>query len=420
LSTTSTTTRTSGATARSRAAPADGSRGRALLFAAACGGIASVSFAPAIHANFLTALSRDFGLDIRGSSLYLSLNFWGAVAAIVVAGPAARRWGSRPVLFLSWLLELVAVTAIGLAPVPLAAYAGVVVASMGFGAISVLMPHLASGLYPERRTQVMSLLVSFFTIGAVISNLMVLGLVSLGASWRVGYLAASALAIPWGILLLASPRDLFVQQQVRGAVPLRSRARATAVVPVAVLLFIAICLAQTAGAAAEVSVSMWVPTFVTGTTGGASFLGPVSLLLFCVMGAVGKLSNAALVHRVDDRVLVGVGAGLFCAGVILAAAATGPGAAMAGFGLTGLGTGGFVPAATVRLATAFPHASPSRYSLFMTIGNVGPIVGPVLIGLAAGGDLRRGLLTMVPAAVLCAVLLVVTRGRSGESARARA
>jgi hypothetical protein len=78
---------------------------RRLAYAAACHAIASVSFAPAIHANFLSALSRDFHLDIAGSSLYLSLNFWGALASIVAAGPLAGRLGSRTVLTAAWILE---------------------------------------------------------------------------------------------------------------------------------------------------------------------------------------------------------------------------------------------------------------------------------------------------------------------------
>ena len=393
--------------------------GRALLFAAACGGIASVSFAPAIHANFLSALSRDFGLDNAGSSLYLSLNFWGALFAVIVAGPAAGRLGSRPLLVGAWILELVAVAAIGLAPLPVVAYAGVLAASLAFGTITVLMPHLVSSLYPERRTQALSLLVSFFTIGAVVSNTLVLALFALGASWRTGYLAASALALPWGVLLAASRGPLFHQPaRARRPSPPVGHPGDTAGLRTALLLFAAICVAQMAGSAAEVSTSMWVPTFLVREAGAPPFYGPISLLLFCVGGALGKLCNAWAVHRVDERVLLSTGTAFFVGGLLLASLSSGAGAALAGFSLAGLGTGGFMPAVTVRMANSFPSASPSRYSLFMAVGNLGPIGGPVLIGMAAAGDLRKGMLTMLPAALACFVLLLATRSGGTRAAKA--
>jgi MFS family permease len=379
---------------------ADGGRG--LAYAAACYAIASVSFAPAIHANFLPMLSRDFHLDTAGSSLYLSLNFWGALASIVAAGPIAGRLGSRQVLTAAWLLELLAVTAIGLAPRPIAAFAGVLAASLSFGAIAVLVPHMASGLYAERRNSAMSVLVSFYTIGAVASNLLVLLLVSVGSNWRVGYIVASAMALPWGILLLASRAGAREE-----AVPAPGDA-AGRPVPLAVGLFLVLCLAQLTASAAEVSTSMWIPTFLIREAGAPSTLGPVSLLLFCVMGAVGKLGNSALISRVDARVLVAGGLTLFVGGLLLAILSAGPAAALVGFCLVGLGTGGFVPTVTVRLAERFPAASASRYSLFMAVGNMGPVIGPILIGLAAGGNLRLGMLTMLPAAgISCALLLAV-------------
>jgi len=390
---------------------------RTLAYAASCYAIASVSFAPAIHANFLSALSRDFRLDMAGSSLYLSLNFWGALASIVVAGPLAGRLGSRAVLTAAWLLELVAVTAIGVAPLPLVAYVGVLLASLGFGAISVLVPHMVSGLYPESRNRVMSLLVSFYTLGAVASNLLVLLLFSVGASWRIGYLAASAMALPWGIMMLASRGSADGKMSVveLSAMEPAAVGRSASQDPTlgsrstrwAVGLFALLCIAQLAASAAEVSTSMWIPTFLTREAGAPPAFGPVSLLLFCVMGAVGKLANAAAIGRVKPGLLIGAGLALFAGGLMLAVLSTSPAAALAGFCIVGLGTGGFVPTVTVRLAERFPRASASRYSIFMAVANLGPIGGPVLIGMAAGGDLRRGMLTMLPAAALACLLLLL-------------
>ena len=385
---------------------------RTLAYAASCYAIASVSFAPAIHANFLSALSRDFRLDMAGSSLYLSLNFWGALASIVVAGPLAGRLGSRAVLTAAWLLELIAVTAIGVAPLPLVAYVGVLLASLGFGAISVLVPHMVSGLYPESRNRVMSLLVSFYTLGAVASNLLVLLLFSVGASWRIGYLAASAMALPWGIMMLASrgSEDGELSAMEPSASPRGGTPKPPTQPPEtrwAVGLFALLCIAQLAASAAEVSTSMWIPTFLTREAGAPPAFGPVSLLLFCVMGAVGKLANAAAIGRVKPGLLIGAGLALFVGGLMLAVLSTSPAAALAGFCIVGLGTGGFVPTVTVRLAERFPRASASRYSIFMAVANLGPIGGPVLIGMAAGGDLRRGMLTMLPAAALACLLLLL-------------
>jgi MFS family permease len=378
-----------------------------------------VSFAPAVHANFLTAISREFHLGIGGGSMYLSLNFWGALASIAAAGPMAGRFGSRRVLVAAWLLQLFAVTMIGLAAWPLMAYAGVFAASIGFGAISVLVPHTVSGLYPERRTRAMSLMLTFYTLGALAANLLVLLLIRLGASWRIAYLAVSAMALPWGFMELASGAspDELPRRDASASLRVGARPAAPPASALAVGMFLALCVAQAASSAAEVSTSMWIPTFLTTTTGASASFGPVSLLLFCVAGAAGKLLNAAAVGRVDMRVLLATGLALFTAGLLLAIGSRGPGAALAGFCVAGLGTGGFSPAVTVRMAELFPHASATRYSLFMAIGNLGPIGGPVLIGMAAAGDLRRGMLTMLPAAALCCGLLFLIRTPRGSLGR---
>jgi MFS family permease len=234
------------------------------------------------------------------------------------------------------------VAAIAFAPAAGVAYAGVLAGSVSFGAIAVLVPHMVSGLFPERRTQAMSLLVSFYTLGAVVANLVVLLLVQAGAGWRTGYLVASGLAVPWGILLAAmgsaSVEAAFEPAGTRGTPESVGRYPWW---PLAVFT------------------SMRIPTFMLKEVGAAPAFAPVSLLAFC---------------------------------------------------LVGLGTGGFVPTVTVRVAERFPRASASRYSLFMAVGNLGPLIGPLVIGLAAGGDLRKGILTMIPAGAVAGAILLLGRG----------
>jgi len=250
-----------------------------------------------------------------------------------------------------------------------------------------------------------------FSIGAVAGNLLVLLLFGVGASWRVGYLASAAMGVPWGILLLATRRT-----ETAGARP-APRTRPAPFVTTgrwALVVFVALCLAQFAANGAEVSTSMWVPTFLTRENGAAPSFGPLALLLFCVLGTAGKLGNASLTGRIDDRVLLAAGFLLFAAGIVIAFFSANPLTAVAGFCLVGAGTGAFAPTATVRLAERFPNASPSRYSVFYTIANMGPIVGPLIIGLSAAGNLRVGMLTMLPAAGLCCLLLLFVHHNAGR------
>jgi MFS family permease len=388
--------------------PAGGASGRGLTFAAACYAAASVSFAPAVHANFLTALAREFHLGVAGSSLYLSLNFWGAIISLVAAGPLAGRLGARRVLGSAWLLQMASVATIGLAPVALVAYGGVLLSSVSTGCVSVLAPYLVSGLYVEGRNRRMSFLMASFTLGAIVGNLLVLFLFAIGATWRVGYLTSAALSIPWGFLLFASrhaprvsaPR---VPEPAGAGRGMGSAARA------ALLVFLVLCVAQFGANCAEVSTSMWIPTFLTRELNAAVGWGPLALLLYCVLSVVGKLGNASLIGRIDDRILLAAGLALFAGGIMVAFLSTGPAMAVAGFCLVGMGTGAFSPTATVWLAERYPHARPSRYSVFYTIANTGPIIGPLVLGMSAAGNLRIGMLTMLPFAVLATVLLLVAR-----------
>jgi predicted MFS family arabinose efflux permease len=313
----------------------------------------------------------------------------GAFVAMPLTGQVLDRHSSALVLRVTALVYPFSILLPLLAPGPVALAASLVVFGAVNGSMDVAMNGHGVAVERARGAPIMSSLHACWSLGGLAGAGCIAATVALGADPRVGG-AGVALAL-WALVLLAARRlgdaSLHSEESTRGfALPSRS---------VALMGALCFLVMTTEGAVAD-----WAGIYLRGDLGASSAVSALGFAGFALGMAAGRLSGDALVRRHSSgRVLV--------AGVLLAAGALGlllivgdAVVALVGFFAVGVGVANGVPL----LFSAAGRVPPSGASLaaVFTIGYLGFIVGPPLIGVLSDA-------TSLPAAlgVVCAGLLVV-------------
>ena len=338
--------------------------------------------------------------DVSKATIGVVLLFMaaGAFVAMPLTGQVLDRHASARVLRLAALvyppLLLLPLAASG--PVLLAA--ALVVFGAGNGAMDVSMN--AHGVAVERAggKPIMSSLHACWSFGGLAGAGAVAAAVALDVDPRVE--GAVAVGVLWLVVAAAAGRlggaSLHAGEEPRSpgfALPSR-----------AVMLIGALCflVMTTEGAVAD-----WAGIYLTGETGASHAVSAIGFAGFSLGMALARLGGDGLVARYSRRsVLVG-GAALAAVSLAILLAAGQAAVAVIAFVLVGVGVANAVPL-LFSAAGRVPPAGPSLAAVF-TIGYLGFILGPPVIGVLADALTLTAALALVCAAL---VLVAVLGGRA--------
>jgi predicted MFS family arabinose efflux permease len=344
--------------------------------------------------------------DVSKTTIGIVLLFMaaGAFVAMPLTGHVLDRRASAQVLRLAALVyPPLLLLPLG-APGPMLLAAGLVVFGAGNGAMDVSMN--AHGVAVERALgrPIMSSLHACWSFGGLVGAGGVAAAAALGVDPRVEG-ACAALAL-WVVVSLATSRlggaSVHGEPGTAGfALPSRS-----------VLLIGALCflVMTTEGAVAD-----WAGIYLTGVTDASRAASAVGFAGFSLGMAVARLGGDGLVERYSRRsVLVG-GAALAAVSLAILLAAGQAAVAVIAFVLVGVGVANAVPL-LFSAAGRVPPAGPSLAAVF-TIGYLGFILGPPVIGVLADALTLTAALALVCAAL---VLVAALGGRAVGETRADA
>ena len=143
---------------------------------------------------------------------------------------------------------------------------------------------------------------------------------------------------------------------------------------------------------------------MTQELGSSEAIGAIAFAAFAVTMAIARFAADPLRARVGNVTLVRGGSLIAAAGLGMALLVHEPAAAIAGFALLGLGLAPVVPIAFSAAGDLDPRATGRLVGRVATIGYVGSVAGPIMIGwLAEATSLRNSLGLVVVLAVLIAV-----------------
>ena len=346
--------------------------------------------------------------DVSKTTIGLVLLFMaaGAFVAMPLTGQVLDRRSSSRVLRLAALACPPLLFLPLAAPGPVALAAALVVFGAGNGAMDVSMN--AHGVAVERAggRPIMSSLHACWSFGGLAGAGAVAAAVALGVDPRLE--GAVAAAFLWLVVGLATTRlgeaSIHVGDEPRStgfALPSR-----------AVMLIGALCflVMTTEGAVAD-----WAGIYLTGETGASRAVSATGFAGFSLGMALARLAGDGLVERYSRRrVLVG-GAALAAASLAILLAAGEAAIAVVGLVLVGVGVANAVPL-LFSAAGRVPPAGPSLAAVF-TIGYLGFILGPPVIGVLADAITLTGALALVCAAL---VLVAALGGRAVREPRVAA
>ncbi len=311
----------------------------------------------------------------------------GLLVGTRLAGAPVDRFGSRPVMRAGFPLLAATLVLPGLAESGLALFAALLVLGVASGALDVAMN--AQGIEVERH------------VGKpILSGLHGLWSVGLGLGAGAAAIAAAMDADPLehfvvvaAVLAVASlvflrgllAADPAIAPADRLNTPVRWS------VPLLLLGVIAFCSFVGEGSASD-----WSAVYMVQELGTSDALGAVAFGAFAVTMALARFATDPLRGRFENVVLVRGGSLIAAAGLGLALLVHTPAAGIAGFALLGLGLAPVVPIAFSAAGDLDPRATGRLVGRVATLGYVGSVAGPIMIGwLAEATSLRAALCLVV-------------------------
>lgn len=382
-----------------------------LVFAAACLGLLLFGIVLTTLGAVLPSITERFDLARTDAGSLFSLMSLGIVAASVVFGPIADRYGYRWLLAGAAALVLIGVLGMASAPAFAILASAVLVTGFGGGIINGATNALVADVSADNRSGGLNLLGVFFGIGALGLPL-TLGLL-IGTLGYTGVLAT--MGIPIAIVLIFFLSIRFPSPKQPHGFPLRDALR-IARDPVT-LLFGAILFFQSG---LEITVGGWTATFV-----GEVLAVPPDRALFFLslywagMTAARLFLGTRFAPIATPRALLPCMAVAFVGAMLLITSRSAIPAAIGVF-VTGAGFAGVFPIVLGMVGDRHPDLSGTAFSLVLVMALGGGTVMPVLTGALADAFGLRLALLVVPGALIAAAatyqLPVLRRHRAAATA----
>ena len=322
--------------------------------------------------------------------LFVSL---GALPAMLfVAGPAVDRYGPRAVA-VACAAFAAAATLPGLATSLPGLILALLAAGAASGALDVGINSNAAQIESDSGRRLMPLAHGLYSVGILVGAVAA-GLARSQGAEREQILLAVAVAVGLTALLLASDRSSWQPALVPGT---DRRFR----IERALLL---IGLVGAAAFVVEGGIESWSALFLERQLHAHPAVSGLGPGVFGASMAAGRFYGQAT--RFSDRTLLAGGAAVASVGCVLAATAPSAPVALAGFALGGAGISLNAPV----VFGAAGRVSASAVASVTTLGYVGLLVGPPLVGGTAQALSLRGSLVVL-AAIAAAVAAAATRLR---------
>ncbi len=358
-------------------------------------------FVLAAWVSRIPAIKQKLGLNTGELGLVLLGAPVGLVLAMPLTGWLIAHWGSRPVVVLAALSNCLSLPLLALAPSGWTLALALFVFGLTNAAMDISMN--AQAVEAERRyaRPIMSSFHALFSLGGLIGAALGGAAAAAGMeplpffTWMA---IASALLMLWAIRYLlqvppapSGPRFVWPRGVLLG------------------LGLIVFCTGLGEGAVAD-----WSAVFMKQVIGSSEAVAALAFSAFSVAMVVGRLTGDALTHRFGPVALARAGGLLAAAGFVVALLAARPEVAMLGFVMIGLGYCTLFPlafSAAGRVSGVQPGVALASVA---TLGYLGFLAGPPVIGLIAHAtSLRVSFALVAGLAVVIALLAGLLRPRAG-------
>jgi MFS family permease len=356
----------------------------------------------------LPAIKESLGLSDGELGTALVGLAIGLLVGTRLAGAPVDRFGSRPVMRVGFPLLAATLVLPGLADSLVALFLSLFVLGLASGALDVAMN--AQGIEVERHIgrPILSGLHGLWSIGLGIGA----GVAALAAAIGADPLEHFAVvAVVLAVASLVFMRGLLAARRPEPGEPEEEHVMVRWTLALVLLGVIAFCSFVGEGAASD-----WSAVYMTQELGSSEALGALAFAAFAVTMAIARFAADPLRARLGNVVLVRGGSLIAATGLGLGLLVHEPAAAIAGFALLGLGLAPVVPIAFSAAGDLDPRATGRLVGRVATLGYVGSVAGPIMIGWLAEATSLRAALSLV---VLLALVIAVAARSGLRSSRPR-
>ncbi len=315
----------------------------------------------------------------------------GGLIAMPLAGRLAPYCGTRGMALGAALAMCVALPAIPLAPSLWVLMIALAVWGASTGVLGVAINALA--VYVEERVgrPILSSFHGLFSLGCLVGSGVASGLLDQAIS-PVNSLAGAALVL--GLTLIATVPIL-------PAAPTETSARRLSRPPRGLLI---LGLLAFLGFVGEGSMADWSALYLKRSLAAPASVTALGFAAYSLGMTVGRFMGDRITQRFGDETVVRGGAGLAAAGLATALLLRNPSVAIIGFSLVGAGLANVVPV-LFRAAARVPGIAPvAGIATASTIGYLGFLTGPPMIGRIAHSTSLPIALALVATAIACVAM----------------
>jgi fucose permease len=353
---------------------------------------------PVYFTTFSTTFGGEAGLTAEQLGRIGAFVFGGYVIGLLVSLPLGDRLGAKPFVLIGNALIAASLILIAMAINYSMLLAAVLLLGIGAGAIELITSPIISVLEPDRRTNALNLLHSFYSLGSVLTVLVAALMIYLGVSWRLTTAAMALLPLYTFVGFARESLPPLIQEEHR--TPLRKLIRTP--------FFLAALIAITLCGASELGMVQWLPAYAEKGLGFSRWFGSLSLMFFSAGMFVGRWSIGSVGHRFSPFVIEAVCSVCIILLILAGAFLPYPPAALAACIGVGLAVSCLWPTMLAITAGEFPTGGASMFGFLAACGNTGGLVIAWLIGIVTDrSTLRIGITFAALAPFLLLILLAI-------------
>jgi MFS family permease len=329
-------------------------------------------------------------LELSSGQIGIALGFIaaGSLVAMPLAGRAASRYGSRPATRVALVAFCGASALAPAAPSLVLLCAACVLLGASGGSLDVVMNVHAVTVERHGPRPILSSFHAAFSLGGLVGALLGAGGAAAGIDVRVQLAVLAAVMAVVGVLVTRALLPASADANGKRA-PRPAGRRITVDRRLALLGLLAFCCLLSEGAAAD-----WSAVYLDRDLAATPAVAGLAFAAFSVTMVIGRLAGDALTVRFGPDVLVRRGAIVAAIGMGAALIADDRIAALAGFACLGAGLSIIIPQ-VFRAAAAGRDSGPALARV-TTLGYVGFLAGPPLIGAVAELTSLPSALALIP------------------------
>lgn len=371
----------------------------------------SINLAPLLYVTF----QKEYALSLPQISLFIAFNFGMQMFVDVLAGRFSHKMNLRFCIVLANVSVVLGLVGLSVLPTVLPPLAGLLVAALllgaGGGFTEVMVSPLMEAIPSDGKAGNMSLLHSFYCwghAGVVLFSSVYFHFFAIEKSWRYLPIIWAILPVIGAVLFLFVPIYRLPEDPDRSVAESRRQLFRSPV-------FYAYFVMMFCGGAAEMVIAQWASTYVEEALNLSKSVGDLlGPCMFAVtMGSVRALYGV-FSKKIALETFMKICCGTCIVGYLTAAFSSASWMSLAGCAICGFSVAVLWPGLLSKAAAAIPYGGISMFALLALSGDIGCLLGPVLIGSLSDllGGLRYGFCLSICFPVLYFLILVLAEKKT--------